>query len=110
MSQTQPTDFAALVQDELDKIADILDRECEDFAEAEFQGDVLTVTLKDSKQFVLNRNIVHRQLWLSSPFSGAWHFSYDENEKRWISTRGTEKLHEILSAEFSKLTGHEVQF
>lgn len=103
-------DFVALVQDELETIAHVIDDECEDVAEAEFEGDVLTVTLWDGKQFVLNRNIVHHQLWLSSPFSGAWHFTYHEKERNWISTRGNEKLHEILSVEFSKATGREVQF
>lgn len=103
-------DFTDLVQEELDVIADIIDQKCEEVAEAEFQGDVLTITLSDGKQFVLNRNIVHRQLWLSSPFSGAWHFTYDDVQKRWVSTRGTEKLHEILSAEFSEITGRAVSF
>ena len=104
------TDFTQLIQQTLDGIAEVIDEHCADLADAEFQGDVLVITLNDRKQYVVNRNIVHRQLWLSSPVSGAWHFTYDDAQDRWVSTRGAEQLHEILTQEFSSLTGHEVRF
>jgi frataxin len=47
--------------------------------------------------FQLNYHGVTDQIWLSSPISGAHHFTY--SQELWISTRSGETLHHILEKE-----------
>jgi frataxin len=57
----------------------------------------MTVALADGRQFVLNKHAPNRQLWLSSPVSGAHHFVPADGG--WRSTRGPETLAGLLAAE-----------
>jgi len=72
--------------------------EARDDAEAELAGGILTVELEDGGTYVINLHRPNRQIWLSSPKSGAWHFAPDEGGD-WVSTRGTERLVPLLEAE-----------
>lgn len=65
--------------------------------DVEYQDGILTITLPGKKQYVVNQHTPMRQIWLSSPVSGAFHFDYKNGE--WIGTRGGENLLALLKAE-----------
>jgi frataxin len=69
-------------------------------ADVELAGGILTVELEDGSTYVVNLHRPNRQIWLSSPASGAWHFARD-TAGEWVSTRGTEKLVGLLEAELA---------
>jgi frataxin len=58
---------------------------------------VVTIETDDGGQYVVNRHGPNRQIWLSSPVSGAWHF--DWRDGRWASTRGDQQLDSLLGRE-----------
>ena len=69
-----------------------------DDADVELVGGILTIDLEEEGTYVINLHRPNRQIWLSSPMSGAWHFARDA-AGRWVSTRGSERLDQLLQAE-----------
>lgn len=67
-------------------------------ADAELQGGVLTVEGK-AGTWVVNKHAPTRQIWLSSPVSGARHYAYDTAGAAWLDTRGGGELLATLSME-----------
>ena len=67
-------------------------------ADAELQGGVLTVE-GSSGTWLVNKHAPTRQIWLSSPQSGARHYAFDEVAGQWKDTRGGPELLALLSAE-----------
>lgn len=100
------TEFETVAGETLARMMDVLDESIGDLAEVELQAGILTITLDDGRQYVINKHAPNRQLWLSSPESGAAHF--DLHDGVWQSTRGGALLHEMLAAELSELTDTEV--
>ena len=66
--------------------------------EAERQGGVLTLE-KDEGTWVVNKHGPTKQIWLSSPKSGARHYAFDAGSGRWTDTRGGADLLSTLTAE-----------
>lgn len=67
-------------------------------ADAERQGGVLTVEGK-AGTWVINKHGPTRQIWLSSPVSGARHYAYHPASGVWLDTRGGSELLATLSSE-----------
>jgi frataxin len=67
--------------------------------DAERQGGVLTVET-DEGTWLLNKHAPTRQMWLSSPRSGARHFAHDAQSGQWKDTRGGKDLIVLLASEF----------
>ena len=67
-------------------------------ADAELQGGVLTID-GDDGTWLVNKHAPTRQIWLSSPRSGARHYAFDEASGQWKDTRGGADLLAHLSAE-----------
>lgn len=65
--------------------------------DVEYASGVLTITLANKKQYVINQHVPMRQIWLSSPVSGAAHFDYIDGN--WKSTRGSVDLIALLQSE-----------
>lgn len=101
--------FQTLADDTLDQLLAAIEDACADDAEVEFEGGILTVAPAAGGQFVLNRHGPTRQLWLSSPRSGAWHFAWDEAASAWRSTRGSETLVEVLERDLGQALGQTVK-
>ena len=74
-----------------------------DEAEVDLVGGVLTIAIEGTGTFLLNLHRPNRQIWLSSPRSGAWHFDWHP-DGHWVATKGGERLDHLLSREF----GHSV--
>jgi frataxin len=100
MSQSQ---FEALADQALSKVFDGIEDVGTRQAEVDLEGSVLTVEIDGVGTYVLNKHAAMKQLWLSSPRSGAHHFAWDG--ARWASTRGGPDMMSLLSGEFGAALG-----
>ena len=66
--------------------------------DAELQGGILTVD-GDDGTWVVNKHAPTRQIWVSSPKSGARHYAFDAGSGQWRDTRGGGELLATLSDE-----------
>lgn len=76
--------------------------------DVELNAGILTIELADGRQYVINKHGPNRQLWMSSPVSGAWHFAWDGEARAWRSTRGAELLHRLLGSELTAIVGTDI--
>jgi len=97
--------FETRAEAELDDLAARLETASEAL-EVDFDSGNLTVMLPDGGQYLLNKHYIHRQIWLSSPRSGAHHFQIEGD--LWRSTRGPETLRALLAAELSAALGRTI--
>lgn len=97
--------FERRAEAELQRLMARIDDALGDSVDVEYQNGILTLELADGGQYVINRHGPNREIWLSSPQSGAWHFAYDEAGDAWRSTRGAEILTAILNRELAAVTG-----
>ncbi len=58
---------------------------------------------------MINKHTPNRQIWLSSPVSGAAHFVHDPDAGVWRSTRADVQLHRLLASELAAATGHRIE-
>ena len=86
--------FASLA----DSLLTALEEALGDHMDAELQGGVLTVE-GDDGTWIVNKHAPTRQIWLSSPRSGARHYAFEAGTGKWLDTRGSGDLLEVLSAE-----------
>lgn len=77
-------------------------------AEVDLEGGILTVELEDGGTYVINKHAPTRQIWVSSPASGATHFARDQGSDRWIDTRGGRDLARMLREEIRATTGADL--
>ncbi len=97
-------EFVALAGRMLESWAEIIDDNAEDF-DVDCDGSVLTVELDDGRVFIVNRHRPLKQIWLSSPISGASHYAWNADQNAWVGTKSDDHLHTILSQEISALAG-----
>ena len=78
-----------------------------DQLDVDLQDGILTIELDSGGQYVINKHAPNRQIWMSSPVSGASHFDSD-GHGGWVGTRGAGTLAAMLSAELAAATGETV--
>ena len=100
--------FTVLADEFLERIADIIDEALGDRIDVDFQHGILTLSLENGGQYVINKHGPNREIWLSSPVSGAWHFA--PNDGDWISTREPRALLSILLADELVVFGERLSF
>jgi frataxin len=66
--------------------------------DAELQGGILTVE-GEAGTWIINKHAPTRQIWLSSPKSGAKHYAFEAGKGLWQDTRGGADLLTTLSGE-----------
>ncbi len=81
-----------------------------DGLDVELQGGVLTIETDAGKTFVLNKHAPLKQLWLSSPVSGASHYAFDAASGGWVATRGGPPLAEALARDLAQAAQVTVDF
>jgi frataxin len=81
-----------------DSLLEALEEGLGEVADAELQGGVLTVE-RDGGTWVINKHAPTRQIWLSSPKSGARHYAFEDGTGLWRDTRGTGDLMTTLAGE-----------
>jgi len=103
------TTFITVVDATLGRLTGMIEAmDSEDVLEIEQTSGMLTIELPSGRQFVINRQIPARQIWLSSPLSGGLRFDYDEDDKVWKLTDGR-RLDTLLKADLETLLEDEVE-
>jgi frataxin len=97
--------FETLADRTLQHLFAQIDAELGDVADVDLRGGILTVALDDGRQYVINKHAPNRQIWMSSPVSGASHYDHDEASGGWRSTRDGDLLAPRLARELAELTG-----
>ena len=97
------TAFETLANQTLEDLFERLEDQLGDELEVDLEGGILTIELETGGQYVINRHAPNRQIWLSSPKSGAHHFGRQDDQ--WVSTRGNGDLLALLTDELGALTG-----
>lgn len=93
------TTFAKTADDTLAELMDAIDEVLGDRLDVDLQGGILTIELESGGQYVLNKHAPNRQIWMSSPKSGATHYDYDAAAGDWRCTRSGGLLREVLGEE-----------
>lgn len=81
-----------------DSLLATLEEALGDHVDAELQGGILTVE-GDGGTWIVNKHAPTKQVWLSSPKSGARHYAFDAEAGQWRDTRGGDDLLAVLGAE-----------
>lgn len=99
--------FQVIADKTLHDLMDDIEAALGDRLDVDLDGGVLTIELDTGEQYVLNKHAPTRQIWMSSPVSGATHFAHREGVG-WVATRGGEILEQMLASELSALAGIRV--
>lgn len=103
------TGFSTLADHMLERINDAVDEALGDEIDVDLLGGILTLSLNAGGQYVINKHAPNREIWLSSPISGAAHFAYVDGA--WVSTREPRVvLDQVLTAEFKAKFGVDLAF
>ena len=106
---TDESRFTSAADQLLNRMADTIDDLLGDDVDAELQGGILTLSLESGGQYVINKHAPNRQIWMSSPVSGATHYDYADGQ--WQGTRDpAAKLPQVLAAELKAKFGVEIEF
>ena len=88
------SEFNQLIDDILMQIEDALD-ELDNDIDYESSAGILTITMENNSQIIINRQISAMQLWLAAK-SGGFHFNYDAL-KGWYDDRSGELFQTALN-------------
>ena len=102
------TTFDSLDETTLSGLMARIDDAAGDRLDVDFVGGVLTIELDTGGQYVLNKHAPNRQIWMSSPVSGASHFDYRGEGEGWRDTRTGHELRALLGKELAEAVGRVV--
>ena len=71
---------------------------------------VLSVVCGDEGTFIISRQTPTQQLWLSSPISGPWHYTFDQDKGDWKCTKGDMPFFDRMDKELTDMLNIEVKF
>ncbi len=108
MTMDEPA-FESLADEALARLMERIEDQLGDSLDVDLQDGILTIELESGDQYVINKHRPNRQIWVSSPVSGAAHFDHDAGTGQWVPTRGGAKtLPALLSEELSAQAGRPV--
>ena len=97
--------YETVADETLGRLLDAIEETLGDSLDIDIEEGILTIELLSGGKYVINKHFHQRQIWVSSPVSGASHFAYDAKAEQWLSTRGEESLSALLARELSAVTG-----
>jgi len=97
------SEFAALAEETIDAIAESIEaQDPEGEIDLDLNDNILTLVTEDGT-FVINKQSAAKEIWLSSPITGPYHFIAKDGS--WHSRAGDD-LFKILSTELKmKISG-----
>lgn len=101
-------DFQARADQTLSGFMEALEDQAADDMEIDLENAILTLELPDGGQYVLNKHAPNREIWLSSPISGAWHFGWDAQAQDWRATKEGHSLADFLAKELTVRLGKPI--
>lgn len=101
--------FQTIVDEFLEHLFDTLDEAIGGEADVDLEAGILNIELDDGGTYIINKHAPNKQIWMSSPKSGATHYDLVEETNRWIGTRDQADLHSRLADEIQQLTGIKVE-
>lgn len=101
--------FHAVAGGTLERLQGAIEDALGDRLDVELQGGILTIEFDSGGQYVINKHGPNRQIWMSSPVSGATHYDYDEAAEQWVGTRDAGSLLDRLASELKAKTGVTVE-
>ena len=78
-----------------------------------YDSGVLSIQLKNVGTYIINRQAPNKQIWLSSPVSGPFHYDMvctDDGSVQWLGTKDKHDLAQKLAQEFKHLYNQDVEF
>ena len=109
MSAQDDSDYHRRAQALLMRIASSAEDQLGEAADVELAESVLNIEI-DDQTYVVNKHAPTRQVWLSSPVSGAWHYAWSADRSAWLDTRRGHDILALLTEEWSSVTGRAVSF
>lgn len=101
-------EFLLLAEKTIENIANAIEEADSDYTlDTDFIDGVLTIILPDGGEYVINKHDASAQIWVSSPISGARHFSYDNDE--W-QDNNNDNLFDVLREELEEFLEEELEF
>ena len=93
--------FPEIAAERLEQLLDEIEEfDQESKLDIDLIDNILSITLLDDQEYIINRHQPSQQIWLSSPISGAGYFSYDAAQKQWQNKYGQE-IGQFIIAELS---------
>lgn len=96
--------FETKATETLDYLMDSIENALGDQLDIDLEGGILNIELDVGGVYIINKHAPNKQIWMSSPVSGASHFDLNDNGE-WVSTRGEGRLFDILTDELKAKTG-----
>ena len=97
--------FETHAENALQAVFEQVDNALGDQLEVDLDGGILSIELASGGQYIINKQVPNRELWMSSPVSGAKHFYFDEETENWVDTRSDGIFFDILSDELTQISG-----
>lgn len=84
------SDFSQEFENLINLIAEAIEnQDIEELIDVDINGGILTIT-NDNGVYVINKQSAVKEVWLSSPISGPYHFA--KEAQQWKARNGTELL------------------
>lgn len=100
------TELNQLIDDIIMQIEDALD-ELDNDIDYETSAGILTITMENQSQIIINRQVAAMQLWLAAK-SGGFHFNYDE-VNGWRDERSGEAFNDVLDRCLTEQAGEAIE-
>ena len=105
MEIMEESDYHIEADKALDDLLEFLEKSEESYdIEPELESGVLSVIMPDDSEYVINKHTPSRQIWVSSPFTGAGYFEFDG--KNWLPKRSEaaqgQSLFNFITSEITK--------
>jgi frataxin len=102
------SEFVTKAMETLDDMMGEIEDVLGDHLDIDLLNGILGIELDGGGEYVINAHAPNRQIWMSSPFSGATHYDYAEGA--WTSSKTGGDLKSTLAAELAKATGESFSF
>ena len=94
-----------------EQLEELSERYPDEITEVNLEGGVLSIDTSRGK-YVLNKQAPNRQLWLSSPLSGPFHYNIEQENNEKICTACSRNGHSLLKRlndELSQILGETIR-